>query len=141
VAGEPGRRRPAVPEARSSAQRPRRRAGAGTGEPAVIVFVFDRLSRMGRDRADKAARIYAEQGHVPGDLVGVFVIDQPCTRCCPSRRTWWRSEPPSIVRHAGAYALQRLARQARAATDRAMDIEEGLAALGKGLGLRGAGRQ
>ena len=46
------------------------------GDPAVIAFVFDRMSTRGRDMAHKAARAYTAQGHVEGDVVGVFILDQ-----------------------------------------------------------------
>lgn len=45
-------------------------------QPQVIVFVFDRLSTEGRDTAHKAATRYIEAGHVDGDVVAVFAIDQ-----------------------------------------------------------------
>jgi VWFA-related protein len=45
-------------------------------QPAVIAFIFDRMSPRGRDMAHKAARAYTTQGHVEGDVVGVFILDQ-----------------------------------------------------------------
>lgn len=45
-------------------------------EPTVLVFVFDRLTTEGRDTAYKAAKRYLEKGHVQGDIVAVFAIDQ-----------------------------------------------------------------
>jgi len=45
-------------------------------QPQVIVFIFDRLSTNGRDTAHKAATRYLSSGHVEGDIVAVFAIDQ-----------------------------------------------------------------
>jgi VWFA-related protein len=61
--------------------------------PAVVAFVFDRLSPNARDMAGKAARIYTDRGHTDGDLAGVFSIDlalrtlQPFTSDVESIRT------------------------------------------------------
>ena len=50
--------------------------GAATQSgPAVIAFLFDRLSPAARDTAHRAALAYTDRGHVSGDLVGVFGID------------------------------------------------------------------
>ena len=43
--------------------------------PAVVAFVFDRLSANARDMAFRASRTYTDRGHAEGDLVGVFGID------------------------------------------------------------------
>jgi VWFA-related protein len=43
--------------------------------PAIIAFVFDRLSANGRAMAEKSALTYVERGHVGGDLVAVFSLD------------------------------------------------------------------
>jgi VWFA-related protein len=43
--------------------------------PAVVAFVFDRMSADGRRMAHKTALTYAERGYSSGDLVGVFAID------------------------------------------------------------------
>jgi VWFA-related protein len=43
--------------------------------PAVVAFVFDRLSANARKMAHRAALVYTERGHVEGDLVGVFGVD------------------------------------------------------------------
>src|SRR6266511_2862601 len=54
--------------------------------PQIIAFVFDRLPATARTMAQTAALTYLENGHVEGDLVGVFSIDlalrtlQPFTR-------------------------------------------------------------
>ena len=45
-------------------------------DPAVIAFVFDRMSPSARVQANLAAMRYAQQGHVDGDIVGVFSINQ-----------------------------------------------------------------
>ncbi len=47
----------------------------GSPVPAVIAFLFDRMSAEGRDNAHKAALAYATRGHVDGDVVGVFSLD------------------------------------------------------------------
>ena len=44
--------------------------------PGVIAFIFDRMSTRGRDMAYQAARAYTTQGHMEGDVVGVFLLDQ-----------------------------------------------------------------
>lgn len=44
--------------------------------PAVVAFVFDRMSADGRRMAQKTAMTFAERGYAGGDLVGVFAIDQ-----------------------------------------------------------------
>jgi VWFA-related protein len=143
VAGESGANAPAAPEASPAAAAPPSGGQApGQGEPAVIVFVFDRLSAQGRDRADKAARIYADKGHVPGDLVGVFVIDQALHALLPLS-TDLREIRAAFHRAAmQAHTPFSASREkARAATDRAMDLEQGLAALGRASGSAGAGAQ
>ena len=43
--------------------------------PQLIAFVFDRLSADARNTAHKAALAYLDNGHVQGDIVGVFAID------------------------------------------------------------------
>ncbi len=48
---------------------------APTGPPAIIAFVFDRLSPDARKTAQKAALSYTDRGHTEGDLVAVFSID------------------------------------------------------------------
>jgi VWFA-related protein len=50
-------------------------AGEAPASPAVIAFLFDRLSTEARDNAHKAALAYATRGHVDGDVVGVFSLD------------------------------------------------------------------
>ena len=44
--------------------------------PAVVTFVFDRLSAEARGRAYKAAQDYAKKAHQPGDEVSVFAVGQ-----------------------------------------------------------------
>jgi VWFA-related protein len=51
-------------------------AAAAAVRPSVIAFVFDRLSTNARKLAYDASRSYAERGHVEGDLVAVFSVDQ-----------------------------------------------------------------
>ena len=48
---------------------------ASAAAPAVIAFVFDRLTADGRAMAEKSALSYVERGHVSGDLVAVFTVD------------------------------------------------------------------
>jgi VWFA-related protein len=43
--------------------------------PAVVAFVFDRLSANARKMAFKTALTYTERGYAEGDLVGVFGVD------------------------------------------------------------------
>jgi VWFA-related protein len=75
----------AAAEASPAAPGPGEEAATGTGDspspqgnarPAVIAFIFDRMSTRGRDMAHKAARAYTTQGHMEGDVVGVFLLDQ-----------------------------------------------------------------
>jgi hypothetical protein len=54
---------------------PRPAAAPKASAPAVVAFVFDRLTPNARKIAHKAALTYVDHGHVPGDLVGVFAID------------------------------------------------------------------
>lgn len=76
---------PATPPAPTAAQAFPRESGDAS-QPAVIAFVFDRLTTEARDIARKAAYVYADRGHVDGDIVGVFSLDlalrtiQPFTR-------------------------------------------------------------
>ena len=46
-----------------------------TAGPAVVAFVFDRMSADGRRMAHRTAMAYTERGYTGGDLVGVFAID------------------------------------------------------------------
>jgi VWFA-related protein len=43
--------------------------------PAVVAFVFDRMSADGRRMAHRTAMAFTERGYTGGDLVGVFSID------------------------------------------------------------------
>ncbi|MET0556697.1 MAG: VWA domain-containing protein [Vicinamibacteria bacterium] len=43
--------------------------------PAVVAFVFDRMSADARKMAHKTALTFTERGYAAGDLVGVFAID------------------------------------------------------------------
>jgi VWFA-related protein len=43
--------------------------------PAVVAFVFDRMSANARKMAHKTALTFTERGYSSGDLVGVFAID------------------------------------------------------------------
>jgi VWFA-related protein len=45
--------------------------------PSVIAFVFDRVSAGARDMARKAALAYTSNGHVEGDVAGIFVVGVP----------------------------------------------------------------
>jgi len=118
------------------------REAPGQGDPAVVAFVFDRLSPEGRDRANKAARIYAEKEHVPGDIVGVFVLDQALHTLLPFstdlaeiRAAFDRA---AMQAHT-AFAADR--ERARQASGDAMEIERQLTALGRIAGAGGAGTQ
>ncbi len=67
---------PATPAAAPAAAGAAEAASSGsTPTPAVIAFLFDRLSTEGRDNAHKAALAYTTRGHVDGDVVGVFALD------------------------------------------------------------------
>jgi VWFA-related protein len=63
------------PAAAPSLPAPHPTPAASQSGPAVIAFVFDRLSPKARDIAHKAALAYSDKGHVSGDLVGVFSVD------------------------------------------------------------------
>jgi len=102
----------------------------GQGEPAVIAFVFDRLSTDGRDRAHKAARSYLEKGHVSGDLVGVFVIDQALHTVLPFTADVGAIE--GAMERAVQYAHTAFAaarEDARQKTQESMNIEDQMNAL------------
>lgn len=69
---------PAAPAAGTPATAPAPTLAAKAAAPlapAIIAFVFDRLSPDGRGMAEKSALAYAERGHVSGDLVAVFSLD------------------------------------------------------------------
>ncbi len=66
----------AAPAAMAPASTPAAPPAASHPAPAVIAFVFDRMSADGRGMARKAALTYADHGRVEGDVVGVFAVDQ-----------------------------------------------------------------
>jgi len=65
---------------------------APTGPPAIIAFVFDRLSPDARKTAQKAALSYTDRGHTEGDLVAVFSIDLALHTLQPFTNTAFASE-------------------------------------------------
>ena len=73
-AAAPAAASPAAPRAATAVAAAPAKA-APTGAPAVIAFVFDRLSPNARKTAEKAALSYTDRGHAEGDLVAVFSID------------------------------------------------------------------
>ena len=138
-----GAAQPAAPGAATpAAARPAAAAAPGQGDPAVIAFVFDRLSSEARARADKAARIYLEKGHVPGDVVGVFVVDQALHTLLPFSTDVSKVEDAlgrAAMQAQTAFASSR--EEARSDVDRAMKIEEQINSLGEGVaGASGAGQ-
>jgi VWFA-related protein len=107
-------------------------AGASnSGAPAVVAFVFDRLSANARQTAHKAALAYTEGGYVSGDLVGVFAIDLALRTLQP-----FTSDVVSIqagLRLAGAQANTVFASErdeSRRRTDEVARADETLASLG-----------
>ncbi len=114
----------------------------GQGEPAVIAFVFDRLSTEGRDQANKAAHIYLSKGYVPGDVVGVFVVDQTLHTVLPF------STDLNAIRgafeHAFMFAQTAFAtsrQEARGKTAHAMQMEDDMNKLQAMAGAGGGGSQ
>jgi VWFA-related protein len=65
---------PAAPGAPAPAAAAASPETAATG-PAVVAFVFDRMSADGRRMAHRTALSFTERGYTGGDLVGVFAID------------------------------------------------------------------
>ena len=125
----------ATPSAGDAAASPVERSALGPvpgrGEPAVIAFVFDRLSAEGRHWADRAAHVYLEREYAPGDVVGVFVIDSTVRTLLPFstelkqiRKAFDRAAMHAPTPHTGSRA------EARQATKRATEIERELTALG-----------
>jgi VWFA-related protein len=62
---------PAAPAQAAAAPAPETAAKG----PAVVAFVFDRMSTDGRRMAHRTALTFTERGYASGDLVGVFAID------------------------------------------------------------------
>jgi len=110
--------------------------GRSTPTPAVIAFLFDRLSTEGRDNAHKAALAYATRGHVDGDVVGVFALDlalstlQPFTKDLASVRAAF----DRAAMHAGTPYAADVREQERAFNDNAQRLEASLAGINAGGG-------
>jgi VWFA-related protein len=104
--------------------------------PAVVAFVFDRLSPNARDLARKAALSFTDRNYVAGDLVAVYTIDLALHALQPFTGDLERIR--AAVERAGSQANTPFASERQEARDRednAQRAGDALAALsGSGSG-------